>query len=218
MRLTIMQPYFLPYAGYFRLFAASDLFVVYDCVQFPRRGWVHRNRFRHVNGELEWLTLPLYKAPQDVRIDGLRFSDGRYSEWRNALRNFPCFADKSALTASVSKLEGTPLDYIVSLLKQCCEGLEIPFNVTRSSALNLSPELRGQDRILEICRHFGAKEYINSPGGRELYEAAAFADRGIKLQFLQPYEGDMASIGQLLAGMDFASLKKEITRQLECAA
>ena len=42
--MAIMQPYFIPYAGYFRLFAASDLFVIYDCVQFPRRGWVHRNK------------------------------------------------------------------------------------------------------------------------------------------------------------------------------
>jgi hypothetical protein len=42
--VAIMQPYFIPYAGYFRLFAATDLFVIYDCVQFARRGWVHRNR------------------------------------------------------------------------------------------------------------------------------------------------------------------------------
>jgi hypothetical protein len=216
VRLAIMQPYFLPYAGYFRLFAATDLFVAYDCVQFPRRGWVHRNRFRHVNGSLEWLTLPLTKAPQDVRIDGLRFSDGRYSEWRGALHNFPCFGNKSPLSQSVGKLEGTPLDYIVSLLKQCCGMLDFPFNMKHSAALNLPDSLRGQDRVLEICRHFGATEYINSPGGRELYDTAAFAASGIKLRFLTPYEGDMASIGERLAGMDIASVKQEIERQMEC--
>ena len=46
-----MQPYFVPYAGYFRLFAASDLFVIYDCVQFPRRGWVHRNKMFAADGQ-----------------------------------------------------------------------------------------------------------------------------------------------------------------------
>ena len=45
MRIAIMQPYFLPYAGYFRLFSHTDLFIIYDCVQFIRRGWIHRNRF-----------------------------------------------------------------------------------------------------------------------------------------------------------------------------
>jgi hypothetical protein len=60
---AIMQPYFLPYAGYFRLFAATDLFVVYECVQFPRRGWVHRNQLVNTAGAERWLTLPLEKVP-----------------------------------------------------------------------------------------------------------------------------------------------------------
>ena len=37
-----MQPYLFPYAGYFRLLSQVDEFVIYDCVQFPRRGRVHR--------------------------------------------------------------------------------------------------------------------------------------------------------------------------------
>ena len=57
--VAIMQPYFAPYAGYFRLLATTDLFVVYDCVQFPRRGWVHRNQLPDAAGKLDWLTLPL---------------------------------------------------------------------------------------------------------------------------------------------------------------
>ena len=56
--IAVMQPYFVPYAGYFRLFAATDLFVIYDCVQFPRRGWVHRNQLPGANGQPNWLTLP----------------------------------------------------------------------------------------------------------------------------------------------------------------
>ena len=60
--IAVMQPYFVPHAGYFRLFAASDLFVVFDCVQFPRRGWVHRNRLPDAQGRARWLTLPLSKA------------------------------------------------------------------------------------------------------------------------------------------------------------
>src|SRR5260370_23913658 len=68
-----MQPYFTPYGGYFRLFAASDLFVIYDCVQFPQRGWVHRNRLVDRAGKERWLTLPLAKAPQSVLIADLRF-------------------------------------------------------------------------------------------------------------------------------------------------
>ena len=73
--IAIMQPYFLPYAGYFRLIAQTDIFVIYDCVQFPRRGWVHRNKLMDANGEEQWLTLPLEPAPQDVLIRDLAFPD-----------------------------------------------------------------------------------------------------------------------------------------------
>ena len=72
--VAIMQPYFLPYAGYFRLFAATDLFVIYDCVQFPRRGWVHRNRLVDASGKERWLTLPLAKVPQRTLIRDLCFA------------------------------------------------------------------------------------------------------------------------------------------------
>ncbi len=71
---AIMQPYFAPYGGYWRLLAGADLFVIYDCVQFPRRGWVHRNRLPDAKGERRWLTLPLAPAPYDARIQDLVFA------------------------------------------------------------------------------------------------------------------------------------------------
>lgn len=45
-RVAIMQPYFLPYLGYFQLMAAVDVFVLFDNVQFIRRGHIHRNRIK----------------------------------------------------------------------------------------------------------------------------------------------------------------------------
>ena len=63
MRVAVMQPYFYPYAGYFRLFAAADCFVVLDCVQFNRRGRVHRAQLLDARGG--WLTLPLARQPRE---------------------------------------------------------------------------------------------------------------------------------------------------------
>src|SRR5436190_8297403 len=89
LTVAIMQPYFFPYAGYFRLFAASDLFVIYDCVQFPRRGWVHRNKLLDAAGNAEWLTLPLVPAPRDVLIRDLQFPPDAAAEFARRLRRFP---------------------------------------------------------------------------------------------------------------------------------
>ena len=70
--IAVCQPYWAPYAGYFRLFVASDLFVVFDDVQFPRRGWVHR--YKDKDGR--WVSLPVAKAPRDTRICDMKLRDG----------------------------------------------------------------------------------------------------------------------------------------------
>jgi hypothetical protein len=40
--------------------------------------------------------------------------------------------------------------------------------------------------VIEICRALGATHYVNSLGGRALYDADAFADAGLQLGFLHP--------------------------------
>ena len=58
MTVAIMQPYFLPYIGYWQLLAAVDRFVVYDNIQYTKKGWVNRNRFlRH--GAAATFTVPV---------------------------------------------------------------------------------------------------------------------------------------------------------------
>ena len=67
-RIAAMQPYFLPFAGYFRLMCDVDVFVLLDDVQFRKGGWIRRNRLRTRTGDLSWLTLPLVKAPVTTLI------------------------------------------------------------------------------------------------------------------------------------------------------
>src|SRR5262245_8911697 len=115
LTVAIMQPYFLPYAGYFRLFAATDLFVIYDCVQFPRRGWVHRNRLVDHSGNERWLTLPLQPAPQTALIRDLRFPANVADLFAARLRAFPLTAQVSGsehLLAAVREVGGYPIAYI----------------------------------------------------------------------------------------------------------
>ena len=69
--VAVMQPMWAPYAGYFRLFVAADVFVYFDDVQFPRRGWVHRYK-----QDGKWVTLPVAKAPRDTRICDMKLRDG----------------------------------------------------------------------------------------------------------------------------------------------
>jgi hypothetical protein len=219
--IAIMQPYFLPYVGYFRLFAASDLFVIYDCVQFPRRGWVHRNRLIDAHGRERWLTLPLAKAPRAALIRDLRFSPDAGDLLAERLRSFPLATedpDVQAILAAVRDLRGSPLDYIERLLQQVVGYLGLRWRVVRSSTLDVPPEIRGQQRIVEIARRLRASRYVNAPGGRDLYDFSAFAAAGIDLRFLDPYTGPSSSILARMMRERRADLAREVHETATCSS
>ena len=208
-----MQPYFFPYLGYFRLFASVDLFVIYDCVQFPRRGWVHRNRVLF-DSRLEWITLPIQKSPQSTKIYQLQFQQnsaqwylnlihkiGRCS-FANGGENFP---GRDILMPS-----GEVVDYLEKTLVWSCEALEISTQMVRSSMFNLDECYRGQDRILELCRVVGATEYLNLPGGLELYDQEAFKSANVELAFLPVFEGSHESLLGRCMKEPHVDLRKEL--------
>lgn len=217
MRVAIMQPYFVPYAGYFRLFAAVDLFVIYDCVQFPRRGWVHRNRLPGPDGAPRWLTMPLAKAPRKTAIKDLAFRIGAQAEMTAALARFPALttdaARKDDLLQGVATIDGAPVDYLEKTLSLACRRLGVTRPTVRSSTLGIPAGLRSQDRILAIAEAVGAALYVNAPGGIDLYDPQAFQARGIELRFLPPYRGDGASILQRLVTENDEAVGREVMDQ-----
>ena len=209
-----MQPYFIPYAGYFRLFAASDLFVIYDCVQFPRRGWVHRNKMPGADGGECWLTLPLAKMPRDVRIRDLSFSADASAILQERMRRIPLLATSRQadheIVESLKRVAGAPVDYLERLLREIVSWLGLRWHTIRSSSLDLPDSLHGQDRIIEIARRLGATRYVNAPGGRRLYEPERFAAAGIELRFLDSYPGPSSSILHRILEEDRRSLSDDI--------
>src|SRR5690606_20872075 len=71
VRVAIMQPYFLPYIGYFQMIKAVDVFVFYDDVNYIKRGWINRNKIL-VNQEGQYLTIPLREASQNKKINEIK--------------------------------------------------------------------------------------------------------------------------------------------------
>lgn len=214
--VAIMQPYFMPYAGYFRLMAASDLFVFYDCVQFPRRGWVHRNKLTHINGKMEWLTLPLVKSERDTtRILDLCFAANAQEEWEMRMTEFPSLSNNASSVLKTTRiLSEDPCSYIIKGLKEICAILDIRCEFARSSELSLPISLKGQDRILAIAQHYRADIYLNAPGGRELYKEEDFKKKGIELKFLPDYTNGYNSILERLMLETPQGIRQEIINNI----
>ena len=201
--VAVMQPYFVPYAGYYRLFNAADIFVAFDCVQFPRRGWVHRNRFSVAPGVNDWLTLPIQKCDRDTRIADLAFAPGAEAALCRSAQRFPLL--KSAWKTPSPVIDGvkhtgsgTVADYLCAQLASVTAVLGISRPIVRSSSLGIPAEVHGQARVIAIARALGATRYVNSPGGRSLYQPEAFGEQGIELRFLSPFIASTDSILSLL--------------------
>ncbi len=215
MKVAIMQPYFFPYAGYFRLFAAADLFVIYDCVQFPRRGWVHRNKLL-AGGRERWITLPLAKCPRETLIKDLVFRSDAEQWYKMLLEQYDLthYTDQNSELRDILKPVNAVIDYLENTLRWTCEKLDIPFKTIRSSDLAIDGRLRGQDRILAICENVNAKEYINLAGGSALYEKNRFAQRNIQLSVLADHEGSYESIFASLRNTPAQEIRAEINKNI----
>lgn len=193
-RIAVMQPYLFPYPGYFRLLTQADEFVLYDCVQFPRRGRVHRCEVGGEASRRAWLGLPLAPQPRDVAIRDLAFAAGARAAWEDRLRALPWIAGARGETAEALRDVlhgplGDVVDFIEATLRRVLALAARDARIVRSSTLDIDPGLRGQARILAIAAARGATHYLNAPGGRALYSPAAFADAGVSLEFLPPYAG-----------------------------
>ena len=210
--IAIIQPYFFPYLGYYSLFARADEVVVLDCVQFPRRGRVHRCQLP-TEGRPNWLTLPLAKQSQSVRIADLRFAENARSSWVARLSKQNWYSNSAAPSGLRDVLDirtGSVADYLCHQIRFVCELFGLGCRVSRSATLCIDPDTKRQDRIIAIAKAVGATHYINSPGGRELYQRKDFCSQGLSLQFLPQYGG---AYFHLLPAL-FGGQRKRIVKDL----
>jgi hypothetical protein len=191
MRVAIMQPYFLPYIGYFQLIANSDLFILYDNIKYTKKGWINRNRFL-LNGADATFSLPLRKASDSLDIVDRELAtdfdrERLLNQLAGAYRKAPEFSVTLALLERIVRCEEQNLfRYIAYSIRVICEHLGIITDIKVSSQIAATHSLRGQGRVLSICKAVGAATYLNAPGGRALYDGEIFAEHNIKLEFLAP--------------------------------
>ncbi|AXI40692.1 WbqC family protein [Sulfitobacter sp. SK011] len=206
MKTAIMQPYFLPYLGYFQLIEAADIFVVYDTVQYTKKGWINRNRMLR-NGEAVMFTVPLKKESDYLNVSERHLSDTfdphkLCSQIEGAYRKAPEFGKTMPLIDTILHFQAETLfDFVHHSISKCCDHMGIATPVRISSQIEDSlPDLHGVQRVIDICERVGATGYINLPGGRDLYAPADFQTHGLKLEFLQP---SLSAYPQI--GADFVS-------------
>lgn len=201
-RLGIMQPYFFPYLGYFSLIAATDRWIVFDPVQYIRKGWMNRNRVLKQGGGVKYVGVTMAPHSRDTLIKDMRLStdiDHReqlvrhLDHYKNA--RAPFYADVVAvIEACFASGEDRLVPFLVRCLSLTCEHIGIPFQCEVYSEMDLEhePAHAPGDWALNVSSTLKVATYINPPGGREIFETKAFRDKGVELLFLEqeltPYD------------------------------
>lgn len=188
MKLGIMQPYLFPYIGYFQLIHAVDAFLIYDDVNFIKQGWINRNRIL-MNGVPMYFTLGLKGASSFKKICEIEINDNRDKLLKTvaqAYKKAPYFDDVFPLVKQVLETDELNLGrFVTGSIKAVAGFLGIATPIEVSSEKRLFPELSGHERVLAICAHYGATDYVNAIGGKELYSREEFARNGTRLHFLR---------------------------------
>ena len=190
MRLGIMQPYFLPYIGYFQLLNYCDTFVLYDDIEYTKKGWITRNRMQS-NGDIRLFSLNLKKDSDYLSIKQRSLAESfdrskLLRSFEEVLRKAPFYKETISLLHPIVFCSSNDLfSYLENSISLVCQQLGVTTKVVKSSELDIDPELRGQQRVLEICNRLDAQQYINPIGGLDLYDIETFKSLGIDLQFIK---------------------------------
>ncbi len=192
MKLAVMQPYFLPYIGYWQLISSVDTFVVYDNIQYTKKGWFNRNRILE-NGHDRLFTIPIKKDSDYLDVHKRFLSADARRENEHTLRiiqvNYkkaPHFADVYPLIEQCFLCPNENLfEYIYNSIRTVCSYLDITTPIVASSTVPIDHTLKAEQKVMAICKAMNADVYINAIGGMELYDKQEFAAQGVALQFIK---------------------------------
>jgi hypothetical protein len=191
MRLAVLQSNYIPWKGYFDLMAMSDLFVVYDSVQYTKNDWRNRNLLPSPNGP-SWLTIPIATAGRaDQSINEAVIGDRRWARkhWQTVSQllarrpSFPAYREQWetwwADAGSYELLHDVNIHFLRQLAAQL--GIETPIVDDREYQL---AEDTPTGKLVQVCVQVGADRYVTGPAGLNYLELDRFARQGIAVDVI----------------------------------
>lgn len=190
MIVSIAQPAYLPWLGYFDRIARSDVHVILDHVPISHGDFTNRNKIASSQG-WSWLTVPVHSRGEHTGAPIASIGIDNRTNWRekhlrslaHAYARSAHFADQRAHLDAFYAAEWT------NLAELCIASARLLFaplalenaKLVRSSGMHLTQ--KKSDLVLEICRNLGASTYLSGPLGRDYLELGAFAAAGIAVRF-----------------------------------
>jgi len=194
-KLGIMQPYFLPYLGYFSLIKNTDSWVVFDISQYVRHSWINRNRIIHPESSgWIYMTVPVKKHTLNSKINDIQIQNDE--NWSHKIisrlgfykKNAPYYKKIVEFLHEVFNTKHISLSQLnIQLLEATCKyiGIEFNYQVFSKIDINIEPATEPDQWGVNICKALGYKYYINPEGGVEFFDRTKYTENNIVLKFIK---------------------------------
>lgn len=196
MKVSIHQPNFLPWKGFFKKIESSDIFVILDTVKCSKNSYFNRNRFStdKKSNNFFWLSLPIGKENYRLEIKDVICKDT--SSLRKHVKYFKNRHGKTSNKQLLDSILSVYDNMIISndqsfnvaefnflMMRAILNHLKIDTEIIKSSDLNIESSFKKQDLVLEILRKTQCKTYISGTGAMEYQKDKDFLNNGIVLEY-----------------------------------
>ncbi|MBS7144882.1 MAG: WbqC family protein [Roseburia sp.] len=191
MKIGIMQPYFMPYIGYWQLMNAVDRYVIYDDVNFIKGGWINRNKIL-IEGQEKYFNVQMigagsYKKINEVKVDlKNEVIEKKIRTIKNAYGKAPYFKSVFPIIQDILLNPRDNLaEYLTNSILVVHEYLDMKSEIFISSKIEKDNEKRGTNKVIDLCKKLNGDVYYNAIGGQKLYSYSEFDKNEITLKFIK---------------------------------
>lgn len=201
MKISIMQPTFMPWLGYFEMINQVDKFIFLDNVQFEKQSWQSRNKIKSQNKEL-YITLHIQKMPLNSKIQDIKLSTNQHfkikllktlkQNYAKSINFDKYYSSIENILLNATNLCQVNIDFIQFFLKI----LNINTPLYRSSELGL-PLKQKDCLVIDICKYFNAKTYLSASGSKTYMNINLYEKQNIEVVFFEYKHPTYSQIGEV---------------------
>jgi hypothetical protein len=188
--VVVLQPGYLPWLGFFDQLHRADVFVYYDDVQYDKHGWRNRNRIKTQTGP-SWLTVPVrhggrgFQQILDVEIDARTpWARKHVASIHQAYARAPFVARYLPVLEELLERRWERLvDLDIACAALMAEWFGLRRRIERSSTLAI--EGSRSERLVNMCRHFGATKYLSGEAAKDYLDIQLFQQHGVRVEWQQ---------------------------------
>ena len=187
MNVSIHQPDFFPYPGFFNKIFLSDVFVILDRTQFEF-GITNRNKIITPEGTWTRISIPVKTGQKFFQINDVKINNDMNWKEKNLdliSKSYSKSKFFDLYNTSINSIFEEKWEYLIEInikiLKTIFEWLDIKTKIIFESELNVKGT--SSEKLLNICKQVDATKYVSGSGGKNYLDEKIFQKNHIDIEY-----------------------------------